>query len=159
VEPAAGRPGTPGYEDYFDRGKRFHEWAWAREQLETTRNYMLVTATPDGQPHAMPVWGTWQDGAFWFSTGATTRKARNFRANPNVAVCAGTLDDAVIVEGTVTVAEDNDAIARFLKEYSAKYNWPMTDDMAPFYIVTPTLAFAMTETGDEIRPTKWTFND
>ena len=33
-------------------------------------------------PHTMVVWGIWLDGAYYFSTSATSRKARNLQQNP-----------------------------------------------------------------------------
>ena len=42
-------------------------WAWAEERLSGSRNYWAVTLWPDGRPHAMPVWGVWDDASFWFS--------------------------------------------------------------------------------------------
>jgi hypothetical protein len=36
----------------------------------------------------MVVWGLWQEGRFLFSTGSTSRKARNLAENPNGIVCS-----------------------------------------------------------------------
>src|SRR2546429_3661978 len=37
----------------------------------------LTTVRPDGRPHVMPLGAEWVDGAFYFTSGATTRKAKN----------------------------------------------------------------------------------
>ena len=51
------------------------------------------------RPHTMVVWGIWLDNAYYFSTGSTTRKAKNLAANPNCVVCNENVEEAVIVEG------------------------------------------------------------
>lgn len=69
-------------------------WSWAEERLVANRNFWLVTATPDGRPHSLPVWGIWmpETERFWFSAAPSSRKARNIAANP---ACAVTVDDTV----------------------------------------------------------------
>src|SRR6476659_5132561 len=37
----------------------------------------LATINADGSPHVTGVGALWVDGAFWFETGARTRKGRN----------------------------------------------------------------------------------
>ena len=41
------------------------------------RTKWLATVNEDGSPHVTAVGAIWLDGAFWFQTGAGTRKARN----------------------------------------------------------------------------------
>lgn len=43
--------------------------------------HWLATVRPDGRPHVMPVGVLWVDGAFYFSTGAGTRKGKNLARN------------------------------------------------------------------------------
>src|SRR3972149_4391760 len=100
-QPEASRPHMPGNgrEGATGRpGERF-PWSRAARLLESARNYWVCTTRPDGRPHAVPVWGIWLDGTFYFSTGRQSRKARNLAANPHVAVHLESGSEAVIVEG------------------------------------------------------------
>ena len=85
-------------------------WDWAHDRLTNSHNYLITTVRPDGRPHTMVVWGIWLDNAYYFSTGSTTRKARNLAANPNCVVCNDNVEEAVIVEGQarqLAVPEDS----------------------------------------------------
>ena len=70
-----------------------------------SHNYWITTVKPDGAPHTMVVWGLWLDGAFLFSTGRQSRKARNLEKNKNCVVCTEDAHEAVIVEGTAGIAD------------------------------------------------------
>ena len=52
-------------------------WSWAAERLGANRNFWVVTVSTDGRPHALPVWGVWNDdeGRFAFSCSPRARKA------------------------------------------------------------------------------------
>jgi hypothetical protein len=89
----------------------------------------------------MPVWGLWGDGVFEFSTGAQSRKAKNFRQNPNVAVATESGEDAVVIEGVVSLMPEA-SHAGFIAAYNEKYDWRMEASFAPFYVVTPRVASA-----------------
>lgn len=106
-------------------------WSWAEERLIANRNFWLVTATTDGRPHALPVWGIWvaETERFWFSAAPSSRKARNIAAN---AACAVTIDDTVEVvsiEGRARIVDvDREAAAALaVAAYVAKY-WGDPDE-------------------------------
>ena len=143
------------------------DWSWAAERLAGNRNFWVVTASATGRPHALPVWGVWDDGdlQFCFSCGPRSRKARNLAENPS---CVFTVDDTVeclSIEGTarpVPAGERQDAwVARYLAKYQ-----PLAPDLSAEFIranavfeVTPERAFAIIEREDEFsnRATRWTF--
>ncbi len=75
------------------------EWKRVSQQLRQSRNYWIATTTPDGLPHAVPVWGVWVDGALYFGTDRRSRKARNLATNQGAVVHLEGRDDAVILEG------------------------------------------------------------
>jgi pyridoxine/pyridoxamine 5'-phosphate oxidase len=50
----------------------------------------LATVHPNGRPHVMPLGVDWMDGAFYFSTGADTRKAKNLAHNPQCVITVAT---------------------------------------------------------------------
>src|SRR5690349_968248 len=129
-EPKATRPQMPGYG--MPRGtKGLLPWRWATQRLERSHNYYVMTVRPDGTPHAMPVWGVWADGRFYFSTGATSRKARNLGANPSCVVCTEKVEEAVIVEGAA-VAADPARVQAVAPIYAKKYKpWKLDPAMGP----------------------------
>src|ERR1700730_14996128 len=69
-------------------------WPKARAGLQEAAVYWLSTVRPDGRPHATPLIGLWLDGALYFCTGPTERKARNLAYNPHCILTTGrnTLD-------------------------------------------------------------------
>lgn len=156
-EPRATRPTSPGY-GFAPEGDARLPWSWARERLEQSHNYWLSTAGDDG-PHLAPVWGVWHGDAFLFSTGARSKKARNFTADARCVVATERADEAVIVEGRVSAMRD-EGVAAFLAAYNAKYAWDMTEAMGPFYVVAPRTAFGFIESpaeGFQKVSTRWMF--
>ena len=85
--PIGERPHMPGYGVETADWQPL-PWTWAAERLAAGRNFWLVTVSSAGAPHAMPVWGVWDDGdlQFAFSCGPRSRKATNLAANSNVVV-------------------------------------------------------------------------
>ena len=72
TEPPPGRPYMPGYGLLkADQGSGLLPWSWAEELLIAPRNYWLVSVWPYGR---LPVWGLWDEGAFWFSSSNGSRK-------------------------------------------------------------------------------------
>lgn len=69
----------------------------------------LATASTGGTPHVAPVWFVLDGGDLVFTTGATSVKGRNLRANPRAAL---TVDgelfpyDFVLVRGPVALDDD-----------------------------------------------------
>jgi PPOX class probable F420-dependent enzyme len=66
----------------------------------------LATTSPSGQPHVVPVWFLWEEGAAWISSYQSTRKVKDLERNPK---CALVVDlpkatdgiTAVLLEGEV----------------------------------------------------------
>jgi nitroimidazol reductase NimA-like FMN-containing flavoprotein (pyridoxamine 5'-phosphate oxidase superfamily) len=158
-EPTASLPLMPGYKEMIDAsGGKTLPWSWAVERLDACRNLHLTTVRPDGRPHVMPIWGIWRKGAFEFSTGQQSRKAKNIRKNHHVAVATDDGSECVIIEGAAGIMPAS-SHAAFIAAYAAKYDWEMTDEMAPFYVVTPTVVFGIREYGDKDTGgvTRWAF--
>jgi Pyridoxamine 5'-phosphate oxidase len=133
-------------------------WEWARERLTKSHNYLITTVRPDGRPHTMVVWGVWLDDAYYFSTGAITRKARNIADNPNCALCDENVEEAVIVEGFARqIAVDQVPQAAF-DLYFKKYGWKLDPEMGPVFVITPRVVFAMPEKLFPAGATRWVFD-
>lgn len=141
-------------------------WSWAEAKLVGTRNYWLVTASADGRPHALPVWGQWltEPDRFVFSCAAGARKARNIAANARVVVTSEDTVECVSVEGTARPLH-GDAQVAAAQGFGPKYE---TDpqkaaDLVEFYAthtmfeVMPEVAFGIVEREEEFarRATRW----
>jgi len=155
-EPKASRPRMQGY-GVPKSLKGALPWKWARQRLSQSHNYLVISVRPNGGPHAMPVWGVWLDNAFYFSTSATSRKARNLRENPQCVVCTDKTDEVVIVEGVAQTLEDKDIPQRAFLDYKAKYKWELDPKMGAVIVVRPRVVFAMPEKLFPKGVTRWQF--
>lgn len=160
-EPTASRPYMPGYGiKGADEGSGLLPWAWAEERLVASRNYWIVSLWPDGRPHAMPVWGVWEDTALVFSSGGRSRKARNLAADPRCVVTTEDASEPVIVEGAASVMEDRDAIARVAELMNRKYGGGITVEFLlanATLEVRPRWAFGIAHEDFTGSPTRWVF--
>jgi PPOX class probable F420-dependent enzyme len=142
-----------------NKGRGLLPWSWAAERLSNAHNYWIATTRPDGRPHAMAVWGVWHDGAFYFSTGRRSRKARNLARNPRCVVCTERADEPVILEGVAEEVTDPSLIRRIGAPYHAKYKWKLDPSLGPIFAVRPQVAFALTEGDLPGSATRWTFDN
>jgi pyridoxine/pyridoxamine 5'-phosphate oxidase len=132
-------------------------WMWAEQRLKKSHNYWITTVRPDASPHTMVVWGLWIDGAFYFSTGKQSRKARNLAENPRCIVCTERADEAVILEGEAQLTQDSPSL-KFFSQYEKKYKWDMSQMQSePIYRVSPRIAFGLYEKKFMNAATRWQF--
>lgn len=68
----------------------------------------IATVGPDGKPDVVPVHPCWDDEVLWSMMGVDSVKARNVRANPNVALHWQVTEngDGVEVWGTAEIFDD-----------------------------------------------------
>jgi hypothetical protein len=154
--PKASRPHMKGY-GVPESMKGALPWSWAEERITKSHNYWLTTVRPDAAPHTMLVWGIWLNGAFYFSTNATSRKGRNLEQNPNCVVCNENAEEAVIVEGVARRLGVGEIPQQAFTDYKAKYDWELDPKMGPVHMVRPTTAFAMPEKLFPKGVTRWKF--
>lgn len=164
LRPRASRPGTAGYFMDENSGSGLLPWSHVVQCMSAARNYWVATSSPDGRPHAMPVWGIWQDDVFVFSTGPGTRKARNLEATGHVVVHLESGDDVVVIEGDAAEVRDDATLERFRVTYNPKYDWDFTLDQLQrgVYAVRPRQAFAWRGSTHEVfsgTGTRWTFDE
>ncbi|MFI1093290.1 PPOX class F420-dependent oxidoreductase [Streptomyces sp. NPDC020917] len=99
-----------------------------RRALDATSIAHLASVLPDGGPHAVPVWvGTHGDHVV-ILTGPGSRKARNLRRDPRVALSLTAADDPfrpVMLRGRVVEWLEGDAA------------WPIVDGLAVKYTGGP----------------------
>jgi pyridoxine/pyridoxamine 5'-phosphate oxidase len=147
----------PGYGIVSEsEGDGLLPWSWAEGLLASARNYFLATTRPDGRPHVMVIWGLWQEESFRFSTGKTSRKAKNLAENPHCVVTIEGGEEAVIVEGVATAIAPAD-VARFNEAYKTKYDWDVSSMSEPVYVVKPRVVFGQIEKTFTKSATRWTF--
>ena len=73
-----------------------------RRVLDGTSIAHLATVLPDGSPHSVPVWVAAHGDRVAFLTGPGSRKARNLRRDPRVALSIAPVDnpfEPVILRG------------------------------------------------------------
>jgi PPOX class probable F420-dependent enzyme len=146
-----------------DEGSGLLPWSWAAQRLTGARNYWLATTRPDGgAPHAMPVWGMWDDSELWFTSGAASRKARNLMADPRCVVTTEDAANPVIIEGAARIVTEPASLRRVIDLMNEKYS---TDIEFGFldpavnatFSVRPDRVFGMVHGDFTGSPTRWTF--
>ena len=155
---AVGVPRMPAVYGIKSRAK-YTPWGRAEARLVRSRSYWICSTRADGRPHSAPVWGIWTDGAFYFSTGTETVKARNLTRNPSVSVHLESGDDAVILEGDVTVVslEHTMLLKKLDAAYKRKYKMGLMLQDSVLYRLQPRVALAWTEKGFVKDATRWQF--
>jgi PPOX class probable F420-dependent enzyme len=95
-----------------------------RRVLDGTSIAHVASVLPDGAPHSVPVWiGTDGDHVV-FLTGPDSRKARNLRRDPRVAISVTPAEDPfrpVVIRGRVVRWLDGDAGWQIIDRISTKY--------------------------------------
>lgn len=148
-------------------------WSEARELLEKAEVFWLSTVRPDGHPHVTPLISVWLDGALYFCTGQSERKAKNLAGNTRCVLTTGcnTLDEEgldLVIEGEAVRVRDEAKLQRIADVYEAKYgsDWRFTvannafqgdaGNIALVYEVAPTTAFGFGK-GKSYSQTRWRF--
>jgi PPOX class probable F420-dependent enzyme len=99
-----------------------------RSALDTTAVAHLATLLPDGSPHSVPLWVGVEDDRIAFLTDPASRKARNLRRDPRVALSLTRPDDPftpVVVRG------------RVVEWLSGEAAWEVVDRLAVRYTGQP----------------------
>jgi hypothetical protein len=163
-EPRVSRPHWPdALKAVSDSTAGLKPWSWALERLEKSHNYWIATTRPGGRPHLMIIWGIWWQDAFWFSTGPSTRKAKNLAVNPHCVIGTEKADEAIILEGTAEEIADRSIWKQIAQVYNKKYG----GDVEPLlmssggnvYRIQPTVAFGQDEHAENFvdAVTRWQF--
>jgi pyridoxamine 5'-phosphate oxidase-like protein len=155
--PEASRPTVPGYE-FSAKKEGLLSWKWAAYRLKKSRQYWIATTRPDGAPHLMVIWGVWLEDRFWFSTGASSRKARNMTENPKCVIGTDDAAEAVILEGSVELIDaQHSDLERFVAAYEKKYAWNVREMAQPVYRFRPRVGFGLFEKKFKQTATRWSF--
>jgi PPOX class probable F420-dependent enzyme len=95
-----------------------------RDVLDGTSLAHLATVLPDGAPHSIPVWIDTEGDHIAILTGPDSRKARNLRRDPRVAISVAPADNPyqpVIIRGRVVAWIDGDNGWKIVDRISGKY--------------------------------------
>jgi PPOX class probable F420-dependent enzyme len=117
----------------------------AKEQafLKANQVCRLATASKDAKPQVTPVIYTLDGGAFVIAVDYGTKKLKNVRENPNVALVVDKLrpTKAVAVEGTCKVYERGAEYLRLLELLMSKFEFyrknPWGEGESPIFHITP----------------------
>jgi PPOX class probable F420-dependent enzyme len=111
-----------------------------RRVLDGTSLAHLATVLPDGSPHTVPLWAGTRGDQIVIFTGPGSRKARNLRRDPRLALSVVAADNAynpVIVRGRVTEWIEGDAAWEIIDQLSTKYTgapYPRDQELAVLVI-------------------------
>jgi nitroimidazol reductase NimA-like FMN-containing flavoprotein (pyridoxamine 5'-phosphate oxidase superfamily) len=87
--------------------------------------HWLATTGPDGRPHVVPVGAAWHEGAFYFTSGAGTRKSRDLARDPRCSIVLAAQGLDLTVEGSAVIIRDETRL-RALAEVFAGGGWAPT---------------------------------
>jgi hypothetical protein len=87
----------------------------------------LATTNPDGSPHLTGLGPLYVSGLFYFTTGETTRKARNLARDPRCTLGVSTDEFDLAVDGDAAFVEDPDVVADLAGRWGAG-GWPARVD-------------------------------
>ena len=133
-------------------------WDSITERMRISRNYWICSVSPDGFPHALPVWGVWFDDHIYFVTKRASKKARNLLRNPKVAIHLESGDDVVSFHGVVVEVDDPERLTQIAVVYATKYNGDeIYPDIEVVFELLPHLAFTWLESNYHQTATRWRF--
>lgn len=76
--------------------------------LRTESTVWLSTASPDGTPHVVPIWFSWDGNRLFVASKPGARKIRNLRHNPRIMVALGEPEadfDVALIEAEAELPE------------------------------------------------------
>ncbi|HMA37292.1 MAG TPA: pyridoxamine 5'-phosphate oxidase family protein [Chloroflexia bacterium] len=155
--PRRSRPYVPGNQVATGEAGML-EWSAVDAWLVSARVYWLGTASPDGAPHATPIWGAWVGGTLYFDGYyEKTRWGRNLAANPRLVVHIESGNRVVILQGVAAIVDlDAATFAALSESYTRKYDQPPATS-AGVYSVRPQVAFAWDNDAYTRTATRWHF--
>ncbi len=152
-------------------------WVETRGHLERAKAevFWLTTVRSDVRPHVTPLLSVWLNGALYFCTGPSERKAKNIARNAHCVLTTSCnvlnagLD--LVVEGEATTVSDETELRSVADTYEAKYDPHFTVPEGTFfglgdairggdalmYRVAPSTAFGFGK-GKPFSQTRWRFS-
>jgi PPOX class probable F420-dependent enzyme len=125
---AAGDPGLVGRDD-LDMNAETAPAARIDRMLRTEPVVWLSTVRPDGGPHLIPIWFSWDGREILVASKPGAQKVRNLRSNPTVMLALGEAEDDFdvgLVEGRAELV-DEPASTALPAAHLAKYERQMAE--------------------------------
>ena len=135
--------------------------------LDAGGRYWLATTRADGRPHVVPVGIAWDEGTFYFSSGAGTQKSKDLARDPRCVITVAAPRTDIVAEGEARIIRDEAELRRiallfddwgpevrdgaFWHEYSAPSAGPPPWDV---YEMKPHTIYAFS-TGEPHGATRW----
>ena len=107
--------------------QRMTDEEYRRFLLEGTRTGKLATVRGDDRPHIAPIWFDLDGDTLVFTTWHRSVKAANMRRDPRVSLCVDEESPPfafVIVEGTVSISDNQEELAYWARRLAARYMGP-----------------------------------
>jgi general stress protein 26 len=109
-------------------------WSSVDRRLSSMREIWVATADADSKAHAVPVWFSWDGEAVYFTTKASSRKARNISAQPEIVLLNGDGTDPIIIEGRAESVEKQSELEELDAAYAEKYVAPESGERATIFV-------------------------
>ena len=105
----------------------------------------VATVSPGNSPHITPVSYIFEDGLFYFATDYDTRKYKNLKKSPRIALAideySSVNNKAVIINGTTSFIEQGTQFNWLYHIFNRKFEWvrqdPWKEREAPFVRIKP----------------------
>jgi PPOX class probable F420-dependent enzyme len=135
------------------------EWHQIVEFLKGAAIAHLATASPDGEPHVSVVSPAVEGDGLWLATTSTSRKARNLRANPRVAL-VWQPGAEIYLSGGATIVTDGAVKARLwesgLFPFDLAAFWGTPANPALIFVrVEPVAAMVMSVGPEGLMQQRW----
>jgi len=113
--------------------------------LSNNESCRIATVSPDSTPHITPVSYIFQKDMLFFATDYNTKKYKNLKQNPNIALVVDTYsslkNSAIIIHGKVNFVEQGIKFQKLYEIFDRKFEWvrvdPWKESEAPFVQVEP----------------------
>jgi hypothetical protein len=135
-------------------------WQHVTEKLKKALHYWVSTVDSNQRPHATPVWGAWVDETLYFDGSPQTKRGRNLKSNPNIAIHLESGTDVLIIHGkAIEIIPIKDLAIKLSEEYNRKYQSETYTASPDFWLqgglyrVDFSVIFAWTKFPDDA--TKW----
>ena len=108
-------------------------WSSVDRRLRSMREIWVATADAESRADAVPVWFWWDGEAVYFTTKASSRKARNIAAQPEIVLVNGDGADPIIIRGRAERVERSE-LERLDAAYAEKYVAPESGERATIFV-------------------------
>lgn len=149
---------------YVEKPASFLTWEWVAKQLTESKHYWLCSVRPNGKPHVVPRWCVFVDGKIYYDGSPETRHAQNIGKNPHVSLHLESGAEAIILEGTATLAgKPSPELGKKLSQAYKKYKEfgyapkPNSWDEGGLFVFTPRQCIAWSSFTKD--PTKFIFEN